>query len=162
MESSSTGKIAVHMSPIWRHKADFIIRAHLDGTGSDDEWEQLWARRVDQNLFEICCIPFFVYDIALGDVVSTTAIKEVQFAVEEVVNPSGHYTFRVWFKEANPQKLRVEIIESLNRMECGIEWSSTHLLAIDTPTDVSAQAAADYLRDKQASGLILYESGRTR
>jgi hypothetical protein len=31
----------------------------------------LWARQVGDRRFEICCIPFFLYDVALGDVVET-------------------------------------------------------------------------------------------
>jgi hypothetical protein len=39
----------------------------------EDRDEQLWARQVGDRRFEICCIPFFVYDMALGDVVETDA-----------------------------------------------------------------------------------------
>jgi hypothetical protein len=35
--------------------------------------EQLWARQVGDRHFELCCIPYFVYDLALGDVVEIDA-----------------------------------------------------------------------------------------
>ena len=47
--------------------------------------EQLWARRVDDEHHEICCIPFFVYDLALGDTVEVDA----DHLVTRVVEPSG-------------------------------------------------------------------------
>jgi hypothetical protein len=33
-------------------------------------FELLWTRTEDQERFELCCIPFFPYGMALGDLVS--------------------------------------------------------------------------------------------
>jgi hypothetical protein len=43
-----------HETPVWRERANFIIGAALDAPG---KWEQLWARQVSPNRFELCCIP---------------------------------------------------------------------------------------------------------
>ena len=51
------------------NETDFIIGAPLPEAGRAEE---LPARRLDEPLsFEICCILFFPYDVALGDVVQT-------------------------------------------------------------------------------------------
>lgn len=55
-------------SRFWRDSADFIITAALPEAG---HFEQLWAKNVGENQLEICCIPFFLDDVALGDVVET-------------------------------------------------------------------------------------------
>jgi hypothetical protein len=81
---------AVHETPVWREKADFMICGPLPEAARS---EQLWARQVGDQRFETCYIPFFLYDVALGDVVETNA----GYDVERVVEASGRYVFRVWF-----------------------------------------------------------------
>jgi hypothetical protein len=78
-------KDAVHSDPVWRERADFIIGAPVPEEGRA---EQLWARRLGEPLlFEICCIPFFLYDVALGDVIQTDASYELA----RIVKPSGRF-----------------------------------------------------------------------
>src|SRR5207237_9725655 len=86
-------KDEVHSDPVWRERADFIIGAPLPEEGRA---EQLWARRLGEPLmFEICCIPFFLYDVALGDVLQTDSGLQFSHAVEQCVC----FVFRVWFGE---------------------------------------------------------------
>ena len=84
----------VHQDPVWRERSNFITAAPIPD-GGDIETEQLWARKDDDGL-EICCIPFFVYDLALGDVVET----DDDYLVRQVVRQSGRFVFRVWFGES--------------------------------------------------------------
>ena len=61
-----------HLNPVWREKANFIIGAvvpSLKNNPKEKVWEQLWARKIDNDHYEICCIPMFAYGLALGDVV---------------------------------------------------------------------------------------------
>src|SRR3954453_9406655 len=69
---------AVHAAPVWRERADFVIGARLPEEGRA---EQLWARRIEGRHFEVCCIPFFLYDVALGDVVETDADYDLERVV---------------------------------------------------------------------------------
>lgn len=81
---------AVHQDPVRRDRSNFIVAGPIRD-GGDIKTEQLWARRDDEGRrFEVCCIPFFAYDLALGDVVETNA----GFLVERVVRQSGRYVFR--------------------------------------------------------------------
>ncbi|MBI9114878.1 DUF4265 domain-containing protein [Sanguibacter suaedae] len=48
-------------------------RPALEGVGEGDNLEQLWTKRVGDDLLELCCIPFFAYDLALGNVVRAEA-----------------------------------------------------------------------------------------
>ncbi len=90
---TAAGSDFAHSEPVWRDRSNFIIGAPLAEEGRT---EQLWARQVGDRRFEICCIPFFVDDAALGDVVETDATFDLMRAVE----PSGRYVFRVWFGES--------------------------------------------------------------
>jgi hypothetical protein len=142
------GREAVHQAPVWRERADFVIAARLPDAG-DIKTEQLSARRLGDRRFEICCIPFFVYDLALGDVVET----DDHYVVHRVVDPSGRYVFRVWFGESfHP---RDEIAQELKGLGSVIEWSSPNLLAVDAVDEEHAQSVADFLANAQPLALKL-------
>ena len=85
------GKIATQSDPVWRDKSNFILRAELTSHGLDGGFEQLWVRTEDRTEFELCCIPFFPYGMALGDRVTW---EESSHHVE-VVASSGRGTIRV-------------------------------------------------------------------
>lgn len=149
--------VATHEHPAWRDHANFIIRFCLGEKDGRNEWEQLWARRIGDNRFSICCIPFFAFDLALGDEVETDA----ENVVARVVNPSGHYTFRVWFGESNEPGIRDELLDKVRRLDCGIEWSSENLLAVDAANSDVAQDMANFLNENEKLGKLVYEAGRT-
>ena len=98
--------VAVHQAPIWREHADFIITAALD----KGRWEQLWARQIEPTLFEICCVPFFVYDLALADHVETAPMLEKEYVVTRVVKRSGRQVFRVWFGDTTDPLTRDQVL----------------------------------------------------
>jgi hypothetical protein len=143
---------AVHEAPVWRDKADFLIGAPLAEAGRA---EQLWARKLGDTRFEICCIPFFLKDVALGDVVETDA----NYDLERVVERSGRYVFRVWFGESSYP--RQEVAAELTRLGALLEWSSTNLLAIDAVDKRHAQVIADYLDAQERADRLLFDTGRS-
>lgn len=143
---------AVHTDPVWRERANFIIAAALPGT---DRAEQLWARRIDDRLYEVCCIPFFLYDVALGDVVEASA----SHALARVVEPSGRFVFRVWLGgTAHP---RQDVADELTELGALFDWSSTDLLAIDAADAWHSRVIAEVLAGHERMGHFLYETGRT-
>jgi hypothetical protein len=148
-----------HTNPAWRNRADFIIAGQLPEGDSPRRFEQLWAKRLDDGLFEICCIPFFLFDVALGDAVRTVVRGGRQFVIEEVVRPSGRYVFRVWFE--HPSRAQDEIADALADRGCILEWSSSNLLAVDAHDNGLAREVASYLEPLEQTGSIAYETGRS-
>lgn len=148
---------AVHTDPVWRERSNFIINAKLEDDDVRD-YEQLFvAQRADET-FEICCIPFFVYGIALGDVVSVKPADSLRYVVDAVVSASGRYVFRVWFGDSfHP---RDEIETALHDLEALTEWSSPNLLAVDAKDAAAAKLIANFLADRERAGVLLYETGR--
>ncbi|UAL29269.1 DUF4265 domain-containing protein [Nocardioides rotundus] len=90
--SAAAEQFSTHAEPVWRERANFIINAPLPEAG---RFEQLWAKQVGENQFEICCIPFFLYDLALGDTVETAPQGSRQYVLSRVLNRSGRYLPRV-------------------------------------------------------------------
>lgn len=117
--------------------------------------EQLWARQAGDQQFEICCIPFFLYDVALGDVVETDA----SYNLLRVIEPSGRYVFRVWFGDSSHSA--EEIAEQLEELGALLEWSSANLLAIDAADASQAQTVADFLAEQERGGRLMFETGRS-
>ena len=74
-------------------------------------------------MFEICCIPFFVYDLALGDLVETNA----DYSVTLRHAPSGRFVFRVWFGDSfHSQEEIADDLQALGALWNGpkISWPS--------------------------------------
>jgi Domain of unknown function (DUF4265) len=138
--------------PVWRDRSDFIVNAPLAEEG---RFEQLWVRQVADHRFELCCIPFFLYDVALGDVVET----DVDYRLSRVVESSGRFVFRVWFGESfHP---RQEIADELVASGALVEWSSMNMFAVDAADADHAQRIADVLFAHEQAGRLVYETGRS-
>lgn len=119
----------------------------------------MWAKQLSADRFEICCIPFFLFDVALGDVVETSPQGERKYVLHRVVESSGRYVFRVWFGESfHP---RDEVAEQLGDLGALLEWSSVNLLAIDAADEARAQEVADFLYNREQLGQLLYETGKS-
>jgi hypothetical protein len=101
----------------------------------------------------ICCVPLFIYNVALGDIV-----EAVDNQVTRVVEPSGRYVLRVWLPEKDKALM--------NRIRVGVvqrggfwEHSSDQLLGVDAPDAAVATEVRAWLEELQAEGLIEYETG---
>jgi hypothetical protein len=152
-------EFVVHQDPAWRDRANFIIHAELPEKDRPKRFEQLWARQLSDDRFEVCCIPFFAFDLALGDVVATASREGRTYVVDRVVEPSGRYVFRVWFGQSFYP--RDEIASGLTALGSLIEWSSRNLLAVDAVDGENAQLVAHFLMEREKAGHLLYETGRS-
>ncbi|MFO0756889.1 MAG: DUF4265 domain-containing protein [Byssovorax sp.] len=126
--------VAQHDAPAWKRKADFLIFADLTAFGLPGRWEQLWARRISESEFEICCIPYFTYGLALGDTVSTRPVGGKTYVVADVLMRSGRRVLRLWLKGAVGEA-RDLLRRYLSSAPLAHEWSSDNLVAIDLPSE---------------------------
>jgi hypothetical protein len=145
---------ATHSDPAWRDRSNFIIATDIDPGETDIDTEQLWARKLDDGAFEICCIPFFAYNLSLGDVVLTDA----DYMVRNVVKESGYRSFRVavfWPKNRND-----DILESILRPGVFHEWSSPKLLALSANSKEMVKYLTTTLDNMQNDKMLHYELSR--
>ncbi len=149
-------RFSLHREPVWRDRANFIINADLEEPG---RVEQLWVRQLGPTQFEVCCIPFFLYDVALGDVVATAPSGSDEFRLKSVMRPSGRYVFRAYF-EGQRHQFGPEVADALRRVGALMEWSSEQLVAIDIEGE-QAQVVADILQAYAEAGRLVYETGKT-
>ena len=150
----SAASEATHPQPVWRDRANFIIATAVDAATTSMTTEQLWTRQIAEFEFQICCIPFFAHNLALGDIVET----DDSYLVRAVRQPSGRYVFRVWL--GNSSIPRDEFAREVEQHGGLVEWSSVNLVAIDVEDATAAQDLADFLQDRENQGDLVYETGK--
>jgi len=155
MKYKSDDYEAIHPSPAWRSRADFIFAAYLGNKDGKNEWEQLWGKKTADNRFIVCCIPFFVHDVSLGDEVETDS----DFVMQRTVKQSGQFTFRVWFRNNNSAE-RKALVKEVENIGALTEWSSDNFLALSVSETV-AQNLANCLQEWEQEGVLRYDTGRS-
>jgi hypothetical protein len=144
--------MAWHYNPVW--PSDFFIRADLSCHGMPGRFEQLWVKKVGERQFQICCVPFFTYGIALGDTVQT----DDEFTFQQVVAKGGHKTLRVVvaIKEKQDQ-LHETLHEWVDNTGLLYEWYSPGYLAVDLPPDAQGKLTFPTLEQLNEKGKISIE-----
>ena len=145
-----------HELPVWRDRANYICNADPGRADFPLSREQLWAKKLGDGRFEICCIPYLLFDVGLGDVITL----DENGMLSEVVERSGRYVFRILLtgKEISRRTLFDDIAE-LGGLQ---EWHDADFGAIDSANRNSAAKVAQYLWDRSERGELDYETGRRR
>lgn len=123
-------KIATHPNPVYRPAPSFMLRAALEDVGGGgDNFEQLWTKRVGEDRFELSCIPFFAYDMALGDVVRADA--STGYVIQAVEQRSGNGVVRVAVKRRQDvEAVHLQLHDLLGRLEYLCEWFDPGYVAV--------------------------------
>jgi Domain of unknown function (DUF4265) len=116
--------------------------------------ESLWALPLNEGHFQVDNIPFFATGVSLGDIVSATQ-EEGAFRFQEIVQPSGHSTFRVAISEAADVPAVRAIIEQKG---CSVEQSHLpRLIAVDVPPSIPLDSILPVLEAGREQGRWDYE-----
>ena len=154
-----------HLRPAWAEKADCVLQMRIEtGNAQLDNpprYEEIYARDLGEGFFQVCCVPFFLYDLALGDVVKVGAQNGAQI-VEGVAQESGQHTFRAYFGRTFMPAARDVLIDELSIMAgVVVEWYSEDLLGLSAENDAVANDLARWLETAMSRGQLQYETGRT-
>lgn len=144
---------AEHLEPIWKGRSNFIISCLLSTDEGGGSWEQIWAQKISNNRFVVCCIPFFAYNLNLGDEV----LVSDENTIVEVVKKSDMSTFRVWL-ERTPSRSVEALVNFLDSYNVLYERFSENLMAVSC-SESSEKAIADYLQGEEDKKILSYETG---
>ena len=145
----------VHREPAWGEHADSVVATAVTLADGSAAIEQLWGRQVAEDLYELCCIPFFALDLAMGDVVEVDA----NHRITRVVRPSGRYVFRVQL--GSSAHALADTIDALEDAGGLLEWSGMSMIAVDARDATHAGEIADFLGERRDAGHLTYELGRS-
>lgn len=143
-------RVLQHRLPVWADRADARITVELPDV--DDSLEQLVVRRVSEETFELCCLPFTLYDVSLGDIVRVAGLSASSPGrIAERVTSNGHCLFRVAITA--PERVTMpSASSSFLSMGYLVEEYGTMLLAIDALDADAAQLLGAYLEERQNAG----------
>jgi hypothetical protein len=149
--------IATHERPVWRDRANYMLQADLADHGLPGRYEQLWARDLGDGQFELCCLPFYTYGYALGDVVR---LRRAKGRFDRVLGPLTRRSNRSLLRVALVESRRHEVLHgSLADSGRPHEWLSGGLVAIDIEADIPAALWAT-IDAMMSAGQVEWEWGR--
>ncbi|WP_344158227.1 DUF4265 domain-containing protein [Kribbella yunnanensis] len=150
--------IVVHENPVLRNEANYIARIWLAPFGLEGQYEQVWLRRREDGLAEMCCIPFCFYGISLRDVVR---VAWQDSTVTEVMQRSGRRVLRALLvQEMTEEQVAKVVVETEALCAAAgllIEWNGNRHVAIDIPPDIDASSVFAYLGEHEKSGRLYWE-----
>lgn len=149
-----TRSVATHASPVWRDRSNWIVVVDLTAHRMPGAAEQLWARTDDQREFELCCIPFFTYGLALGDLFTWDFEQETI----ELVRASGRRALRVAFTDETDAAAAHEGLHGeLLGLGCLVEFRNDGYGAVDIESDAQQDQVVELLAPWVESGRVFWE-----
>jgi len=133
-----------------------ILFEYDGGASGSAEVEAMWAIPRAEG-FELDNIPFYVREIAAGDIVSASPDPGGMLRFEALVKPSQHSTVRLWFAKGRESEVP-RVRQELRDLGCPSELSDLpRLVAVDIPPSISYDNVRDVLGRYEKDGLLEYE-----
>jgi hypothetical protein len=146
--------IATHAHPVLRDHANYIFRCRVEATGDRLEWEQMWGKMITENVYKLCCIPFFVYGLSLEDVIKIDANGNA-----EILEKSLNATIRIWIAEADHRK-KAAFVETALELCDQAENHSTDLIALSVCKERFARLVTFLERESAPAGVTFEVANR--
>ncbi|WP_050553898.1 DUF4265 domain-containing protein [Leptospira santarosai] len=130
------------------------LRFNFENSSGNLETESIWAIPNKEG-YIIDNIPFYVKEIAVGDLVSATQDSNGHLWFSKLLKPSGHSTVQIWFSDIS---IVSEIRNKLTQSGCPSEISEIpQLIAVDIPPNVDYNIIQDFLEEGEKKGLFEYQ-----
>jgi len=125
--------------------------------------ESIWARVLENDLYEIDNIPFYAYGINYRDVVHATSdAPDLKPEIRNVVKRSGHQTLRIIFLSGVSEDEQAPYLEYIRTAGASIERANKSYLAIDVPPSAGREELRAYLDRLEAQQVLEYETCEER
>lgn len=115
----------------------------------DVGYENLWATDIGNGLYRIESVPFFVYGISVGDIVSAKPDADGRLEFVAVESTSKNRTLRARAEgfAVTDQKGK-NLTEKLDSLGCKTETLKPRVIAISVPPEVNLQAVTSLLNSE--------------
>lgn len=119
------------------------------------ETEQLLARPLGGDVFEVISAPFVTYDVHKGDRVRCS--DEDPPEITEIIRSGGHATVRVLFDPARAGLPQMRLLLALKELGLVGEEPRGRYVALDAPPGTDLEAVADLLEAEAQDSELDYE-----
>jgi hypothetical protein len=124
----------------------------------DHGTESMWAIPVDDNVFRLDNVPYYVYGVSYRDVISTKPVGG-QNAFADVVARGGHSTYRIFLVGEESQQHFPETWKLLHKLGCSYERATDYLVAVDVPPESDIYKVYAALEEGVKLGTWDFEEG---
>lgn len=130
-----------------------IIFVYFDVENNIAE-EILWADHLNDLVYQIKNVPFFVPNIAYGDIITVEKDGDNLY-FDSMFKPSEHSTIQIVFFKNEAIK---DIIKDIEYLGCSWEgMNNQKLLAIDVPLNINYFKVKEYLNNKFEENILDYK-----
>ena len=117
--------------------------------GPDGDVETLWANPADEaGLYVLDNIPWYAYDVSLGDTIEARPGAEGMLEMVRVVRKSGNRTLRLILEAADDGELTEAsraLMDGVRALGCGFEGMNRRLVALTVPPGADVVVVGDYI-----------------
>ena len=141
-------------------KEEKLEKIHVDLT---NHWaivgESFWATPLGNDIFRLENVPFYAYGLNFHDVVRATSDStEYKPEIREVIEPSGHRTFRVYFEKTINREKQEEILDSMKNLGVTYERANEIYFSLDLEAEGDYQAVFDKLDEFERNNVLEFET----
>lgn len=126
-------------------------RAKIVVTTPEGEVETLWATDEGRDRYRVDNIPLLAFGLSFGDIVRAP-VTDGRPTFAEVVEPSGHSTYRLALRDGVDPERFSELTRPLRELGCGFERFTQRMLGVDIPPAVDIYAAYELIDRGMANG----------
>ncbi|HEU5290211.1 MAG TPA: DUF4265 domain-containing protein [Cyclobacteriaceae bacterium] len=143
---------------------DGLVKIHID---LPNHWavggESMWAEPLGNDRYKIENVPFYAYGLNFKDVVRATADSdELKPEIRELVEASGHRTFRLFFKEEIEREQQEKILDSFRELHVSYERADKIYVALDMKPQGNYQSVFDKLEEYEKQDILGFETCEAR
>lgn len=121
--------------------------------------ESMWARPLGNDLYQIENVPFYAYGINFHDIVRATADSDDQILeIRELIEPSGHRTFRVFFQKHIGREKQEEILKALKGLRISYERLNVRCCSLDMQPEGNYQVVFSELDGLEQEEVLGFET----
>ncbi len=125
--------------------------------------ESMWATPLGNDLYKLENVPFYAYGLNFHDIVRATRDSEESFLeIRELIEPSQHRTFRVFFKDHIDRTEQEEILETLRELTISYERCNDFYFSLDMQPEGNYQEVFDRLCELEEKEYLGFETCEER
>jgi hypothetical protein len=141
-----------------------LIKIHID---LPNHWavggESMWAEPLGNNLYKIENVPFYAYGLNFRDIVRATSdADDLISEIRELVETSGHRTFRLFFKKEVTSEQQEEILNSFQELHVSYERANNIYVSLDMKPEGNYQSVFDMLEQYEQQEFLGFETCEAR